>query len=157
MANDHLYKILVQNYPNHKNGLTFDLLQPVPSELTNLDFIQEIFANSNPYLQTYAQEIIELAEPKLPIHTRHKLINLVNIMICNNNQDFSHGQIYTVDDIKNTTEPNINRNSTECNDVTMEESQAPQSVWQKSSAKYNWSSCPIGLLPWQDPIAINLF
>ncbi|XP_077290661.1 uncharacterized protein LOC143914347 [Arctopsyche grandis] len=166
-TNQNLLRQLVNRDPKQKLGLTLDLLHGVPSELTNANFIHMVVVNVNPYLETYVKEFIELTDPKLN-GAKHKLLHLVDIISMKNLQSSSRDRIYTLEDVTGVqTNGHSNMDvSPETNDIEMVIDNKlhggtthpnKPSIWQKSTGKHNWSSCPIGLLPWQNAETFSLF
>lgn len=146
-------------FPNEKvHGLLLDLQIPVPKELMSLNFIRPIISSYNPNLTHFVNDLLNLVEPHLPKATINKIFELAKLISNPRNFPAMSSKIYTVDDLKEAQNQSMDDdNDSDCQicdtkmDVDNENtsSQMSHGIWKVASKDYNWSTCPIGLLPWQ--------
>ncbi|VVC86800.1 uncharacterized protein LOC126973082 [Leptidea sinapis] len=148
-------------YPNDKRHLLLDLSQPVPQQFTNMKFLQPIISTYNPYLKYFIKDFLLLIRPELPSHIVDKICTLAELIGSPEKFPVESSKIYTVDDLQkkqNTDSIDIvHVESGECFVIDKTNSHLTAfGLWKKSSEVYNWSSCPIGLLPWQQMSQITM-
>ncbi|RVE54298.1 hypothetical protein evm_001125 [Chilo suppressalis] len=143
-------------FPNEKvKGLVLDMQKPVPLLLTDIQFLQPIITTYNSYLKYFIKDLLNLVEPRLPKIVTENISNLAELISSPDKFPAKSSKIYTVDDLME--HDNKTSDNGIC-DIPMkivlptEEIQQHMSygVWKKCSKTHNWSSCPIGLLPWQE-------
>lgn len=151
-------------FPNEKNSaLLLDLQQTIPNEWTDIKFIQPIISAYNPYLIYFIQDLLNLLKPSVPKINVEKICKLAKLIsISESSSAPPSSKIYTVDDLQPygascaVQDQDVDSDCMEvCEDISevrcdrVTEDQFQSGIWQKASHDYNWSTCPIGLLPWQ--------
>lgn len=145
-------------FPNEKvNGLLLDLQKPVPRELMDLNFIRPIISRYNLNLIYFVRELLSLIEPRLPKVTTEKICKLAKLISSPKTLSSVASKIYTVDDLKKAQEHSIDDdNDSDCQiyeDIEINgdnnTGRIAHGIWQLASNTFNWSVCPLGLLPWQ--------
>ncbi|XP_030020143.2 uncharacterized protein LOC115440114 [Manduca sexta] len=143
-------------FPNENidNILLLDLQKGVPSELTDIIFIQPIISEYNPYLTYFVKNLLDFVEPALPTGVFSKICNLAKVISGTVQKSGKTSKIYTVDDLKLpdhvdlTEQMDIDDEAvplpTECADVEVN----LYGVWKLASKNYSWDTTPIGQLPW---------
>ncbi|XP_049872015.1 uncharacterized protein LOC126370927 [Pectinophora gossypiella] len=148
-------------FPNEKlSKLLLDLQKPIPQELMNIHFIQPIISAYNPNLTYFIKNILNFVKPSLPKPTVDKICTLAKLIASPESFPLTASRIYTVDDINmedkaSASADNMNDSDS---DVICESDNKPETSkdpstssisWKLASCEHKWSSCPIGLLPWQ--------
>lgn len=145
-------------FPNEKvNGLLLDLQKPVPRELMDLNFIRPIISCYNLNLTYFVRDLLNLAAPSLPKATIDKICKLAKLISTPGSFSSVPSKIYTVDDLKSAQEHSLDvNNDSDCqiyDDIEIirdnNPSRTAHGIWQLASNEFNWSTCPLGLLPWQ--------
>ncbi|CAK1581123.1 unnamed protein product [Parnassius mnemosyne] len=155
-------------FPNEKGcGLLLDLNKPVPKDLTDINFVRPIISSYNEYLTYFIKDILNLIEPQLPSLITEKICKLAK-MISSPSKfagNSTPSKIFTVDDIKAATEDSfiidieantklsdnqeVNVSSNLFGSEVTSAGQMSYGIWQIVAKHHDWSSCPIGKLPWQ--------
>ena len=160
-----------QWYPNEKDNILFlDLRKSVPSDMTNMTFIQPIISTYNPNLTYFIKDLLHLIRPCLPTAAIDKICNLAKVVACPEKFPMTSSRIYTVDDLKSadsmsSSVSNDEKNvAKECNkeqnkrNVSMDHdhislnkdgNQKVFGIWQMAPNNQSWGTCPIGTIPWQ--------
>lgn len=128
----------------------------MPKELLDLNFIRPIISCYNLNSTYFVRDLLNLVEPHLPKATIDKICKLAKLISSTDTFSSVPTKIYTVDDLEKAQERSVDDNDSDCqiyDDIEMNEdnntSQLRHGIWQLASKDFNWSSCPIGLLPWQ--------
>lgn len=149
-------------------NIILDLRKPVPNQLLNINYIQPIVATYNPYLIYFVKNMLNLIEPPLPTEIEERMLKLVELI--SSPEKFSStpsNVVYTADDIKlddnSDNDVEIVDVITEKEDFIIEQQEnvadnqmMVKSIWKLASKNENWSSCPIGQLPWQQNAAMEI-
>ncbi|XP_045501473.1 uncharacterized protein LOC123698760 [Colias croceus] len=144
-------------FPNEKSSpLLLDLCKPVPSSLTDINFIRSIISNYNPFLNYFINDLLQLVKPKLPPLALKQICKLAELIASPEMFPAQSTKIYTVDDLKLVDTPSEN-GILVCNldgkESLPNEDEAEDNliwgIWKKASKSQAWSTCPIGILPWQ--------
>lgn len=132
--------------------------KPVPRNLMDINFVQPIISAYNPYLTYFIWDILNLVEPPLPKATADKICNLAKLISSPEGFPCTSSKIYTIDDLKMAEEPiRVEEGSDSDVEMTVEMNTRPDglsseevrnSIWKLASADHDWSTCPIGDLPW---------
>lgn len=145
-------------FPNEKvYGLLLDLQKPVPKELMDLNFIRPIISCYNVNLTYFVRDLLNLVVPNLPKPTMDKICKLAKTISSTDSFSSVSTKIYTVDDLKKAQKHSMDdNNDSDCQiyeDVEMSENnnagRTAHGIWHLASNDFNWSACPVGLLPWQ--------
>ncbi|KAJ2949672.1 hypothetical protein O0L34_g15598 [Tuta absoluta] len=148
-------------FPNEKNtSLLLDLQKSVPYELTNINFIQPIISAYNPNLTFFIKDILCLVEPNLPKSTANKICTLAKLISSPDKFPVGSSQIFTVEDLRkakdvsqNLMQQDIDSDSDvicEFDSRNYSSMDLPRNtIWMLAATDCGWSSCPIGILPWQ--------
>lgn len=138
------------------NGLLLDLQTPVPKELMNLSFIKPIISSYNSNLTYFVRDLINLVEPHMPKATINKICKLAQLISSPDTFPSVSSKIYTVDDLNKVQNRSIDDdNDSDCQifddemNADNNTDQTTHGIWQLASSDFNWSTCPIGVLPWQ--------
>lgn len=145
-------------FPNEKvHGLLLDLRKPVPRELMDLNFIRPIISCYNLNLTYFVRDLLNLAAPSLPKATTDKICKMAKLISSPEAFSSASSKIYTVDDLISGQQHSVDvDNDSDCqiyDDIEMNRENNPHrtahGIWQLASNELNWSTCPLGLLPWQ--------
>ncbi|XP_047506651.1 uncharacterized protein LOC125050692 [Pieris napi] len=145
-------------FPNAKScPLFLDLKKPVPLSFTDINIIQPIITNYNPNLTLFIADLLHLVRPKLPNPIKNRICKLALLIASPQGFNAKSDKIYTPEDFNVQLEdmkldniasnksvdaiiPHTSDHEVECKEFN---------IWKKASRNHEWSSCPIGLLPWQ--------
>ena len=149
-------------YPGHnlKEVLVLDLQKPVPEELQDVSYIQPIISAYNHYLSYFISNLLDLLVPRLPDIVAERICTLAQLIASPEKFPMTPlDTIYTIEDLEMENEDvmiieNVEDEVLEANqEEGKKEEDAPQQlvtgVWRLASNKHNWSTCPIGTLPWK--------
>lgn len=146
-------------FPNEKNSFILDLQKPVPSKLTDINYLKPIISSYNPYLIYFVQDLLILVEPRLSKTLTHKVCKLAKLISAPEKFPVSLNseKIYTVDDVKMNDDDEIVTDQVE---VLENEDAIPhevvEGIWKMASNKFNWAICPIGLILQQTNTPMDL-
>ncbi|XP_063368012.1 uncharacterized protein LOC134656418 [Cydia amplana] len=148
-------------FPNEKqSGLLLDLHKGVPSEWMDIKFIQPIISAYNPYLIYFIKPLLDLVEPGVPKINIDKICNLAKIISTPESGPAHSTKVYTIEDLQSgqTSRVVAQDPDSDCMEICEEEildnttvceEEFQTGIWQRASSNYNWSLCPVGILPWQ--------
>lgn len=145
-------------FPSNKEKcLILDLQKPVPEQLTDISYIQPIIAAYNPYLIYFVRHLLNLIEPSIPNSVAERVYKLAELISTPEKFSPTASTVYTADDLKPPSEHEEDIEITdviqpEQVDVTQQKDNqdiAITGIWKLAPSNHNWSSCPIGILPWQ--------
>ncbi|XP_041980884.1 uncharacterized protein LOC121734377 [Aricia agestis] len=149
---DELKSFYYHWYPSEKNKcLLINLSKPIPKNLTNINFIQPIVSTYNPYLTYFVNPLLGLVRPQIPSEISEKICNLATLIAFPGRFSVVSSKIYTAEDIKNNSDNCSNNFSDNANAMDVDEISKfhEDSIWQLAPQDCDWTTCPIGLLPWQ--------
>ncbi|XP_028165223.1 uncharacterized protein LOC114356316 [Ostrinia furnacalis] len=150
-------------FPNEKtSGLLLDVHKSVPAQLTNIEFLQPIISTYNPFLKYFIKDLLNLVEPLLPKVVTENICQLAKLISSPEKFPSASPKIYTVEDLQmadydkhldSIEQKEITSESNETMDVDVTHIAKTQmtahGIWRLASGSHSWSSCPIGVLPWQ--------
>lgn len=146
------------------HGLLLDLQKPVPRELMDLNFIRPIISSYNINLTYFVRNLLDLVVPHLPKATTVKICKLAKLISSTETFSTVSSRIYTVDDLRKAQEHSMDDdNDSDCqilyDDIEMtgdnNAGRTAHGIWQLASNNFDWSTCPLGLLPWQQKLNDN--
>ncbi|CAB3244551.1 unnamed protein product [Arctia plantaginis] len=140
-----------------KNNLMLDLQKAVPRELQDINYIQPIIAAYNPFLVYFIRNLLNLIDPSIPNSVAERVYKLAEVISTPEKFPSPANVIYTEDDLKSVNEDLVNSEeitediqlTEKCVPKSVRDSQVINGIWRLASKNHNWSSCPIGQLPWQ--------
>lgn len=139
---------------NTGDNLILDLQKSVPGELQDINYIRPIIAAYNPYLTCFVKNLLDLLQPSLPDFVAGRICALAQLISSPDKFPMSSlSTIYTVNDFNMTGDvmiiDSVQIEHTEQNKQQDNQDQMMNSIWRLASAEHNWSTCPIGQVPWQ--------
>ncbi|XP_075979896.1 uncharacterized protein LOC142979030 [Anticarsia gemmatalis] len=149
-------KQLYHNWFPSKKGhnLTLDLQKPIPEQLLDVNYIQAIIAEYNPYLIYFIKDLLNLLEPSIPSGIAERIYKLAELISRPEKFPLSSTTIYTADDLMEKSEDYDDveiidlevAQTDETNTMNQNEAQKHlvNSIWDLASASHTWSTCPIG-------------
>lgn len=146
-------------YPgsNLGNALVLDLQKPVPEELQDITYIQPIISTYNNYLSYFISNLLDLLVPKLPAIVAERICTLAKLISSPEKYPMVLSDtIYTTDDVEMLDGVVITEifedevlEANQEDDNGKKQQQMVTGIWRLASNEYNWSTCPIGKLPWK--------
>jgi hypothetical protein len=145
-------------FPNEKvKGLMLDMQKPVPAQLMNINYLQPIISKYNPYLKFFVKDLLHLVEPQIPKGVSENICKLADLVSSPEKFPAESSKIYTIEDCYiEESDIEICENTISSAECTPMETNTVYNkcgmsygVWKLSSDNYDWSSCPIGVLPWE--------
>ncbi|CAK1542110.1 unnamed protein product [Leptosia nina] len=149
--NKELRSLFCHWFPNEKsNNLLLNLSSPVPSGLQDINLLRPIISTYNPYLSYFINPILSLVKPKLPKQIVDNICQLVELISAPEKFTAHSNKIYTMEDvIQNNTMDSDKGFEAESSDQEIGEECEQFGIWKRTTFDPLWSSCPIGMLPWQ--------
>lgn len=121
-----------------------------------MNFIQSIVSIYNPYLTFFIRDLLCLCQPPLPKQVISKLCQLADLLAFPEKFPIVSSKVYTEKDVDigSTISRNLSKQQSkqvEIDNETMEVEVTNEScgIWQLAPDSCAWSTCPIGILPWQ--------
>nr|XP_021201101.2 uncharacterized protein LOC110384231 [Helicoverpa armigera] len=137
-----------------KNVLVLDLLKPVPEELQDIKFIQPILSQYNTQLSFFVANLLDLLVPKLNFFTAKRICLIARLIASPDKFPFPlSSTIYTADDVQgeyiDICEQYGRRVVTVVPKIREPPAKFVNFIWNEASDEHDWSTCPIGKVPWQ--------
>ncbi|XP_023247111.1 uncharacterized protein LOC106645161, partial [Copidosoma floridanum] len=146
-----------KNYPEFKSVLCLNVNGNFPKCLTDEKFIRRLVLNFNEYSEHYLPEILKISSfLECDAAAKEKILALIKINSTtenNDNMDFDEveeeDKIFTVKDLQkiDKSKEDISK-KTKCH-KDLGDCKIRNKDWKIASNEYDWSTCPIGILPWQ--------
>ncbi|KAF9812666.1 hypothetical protein SFRURICE_018096 [Spodoptera frugiperda] len=140
-----------------KDRFLLDLHKSVPEELQDISYINPIITAYNNYLTYFIHDLLDLLEPNLPTMVSQKICTLAKLI--STPEKFpvtTTSVIYTVDDLEESDDVMIVENTEEEECRKEDTGSRPgvqseiNSIWKLAAKEFDWSTCPIGKLPFQN-------
>lgn len=142
-----------------KDRFLLDLHKSVPEELQDISYINPIITAYNNYLTYFIHDLLDLLEPNLPTMVSQKICTLAKLI--STPEKFpvtTTSVIYTVDDLEESDDVMIVENTEEEECRKEDTGSRPgvqseiNSIWKLAAKEFDWSTCPIGKLPFQNKV-----
>ncbi|KOC60925.1 Ribosomal biogenesis protein LAS1L [Habropoda laboriosa] len=144
-------------YPHLKCVLWFNLSYIVLPCLTDIKFISKLILNVNEFSVKFIVPILELVSPQVDKESKQMLLNLISFCTMGEMTDsktsHKYGKIFTLKDLQHSEHlinvDNVQAKTDHRIPRFLTDQKVRNNYWKLAIATYNWSECPIGLLPWQ--------
>ncbi|XP_008215375.1 uncharacterized protein LOC100678090 [Nasonia vitripennis] len=148
---------LESSHPELTGVLNLNVNGDFPSCLTDSTFVKRLILNFNEYSEHYIPEILKISSIlDNDSAAKDKLMDLIKIQSQEVKDDVMEVEnveptvkVYTIDDIKEIKKHQKSKQKHKGSDNELADSTIRNTNWKLAPMNYDWSSCPIGILPWQ--------
>ncbi|XP_011154991.1 uncharacterized protein LOC105192510 isoform X2 [Harpegnathos saltator] len=147
-------------YPYLQDILWIDISSTVPCFLLDTHFMSKLLLSANEFSVEFIKSLLKFFTPDIDENTKRYLLNVLKIYTSQEyNNDENHSiseKIYTVDNLRaNMVEHETLMHEEKCNEdrtCLLADKTIRNLHWKAAFDTYQWTNCPIGLLPWQDSL-----
>ncbi|XP_049962082.1 uncharacterized protein LOC126482145 [Schistocerca serialis cubense] len=149
-------RLVVKKQPHFERIISLRISE-LPDATLSVDDVKEILLSPSSWTHLFLPEMLELVS--LPQRVRESLISLVciytqdlNVYDVDPEEDTDDEEVHTVADLASCIPEAVTEEMTDfvSNAVVEEHSMDDTSAtWSRSCGNFDWTRCPLGLLPWQ--------